>query len=168
MYLGEWICSDPDCGRINYAINRKVGQEIGIDIAKQSRGLFSADDWQCCSCMNINWARRTHCNRCNTPKVRIVEERNGYGGGYNDRQHVEYIKRDDTNDDYDDYGRKKRSKGREIINNKSADLSLSDISDDDEDLSKYDLSECNDTEILNDYAEKYNSRSRSRSSPNTK
>ena len=52
--------------------------------------MFSAEDWQCGKCGNINWARRDNCNVCNGPKVEEVEERTGLGGGFNERENVEY------------------------------------------------------------------------------
>lgn len=87
--------------------------------------MFSADDWQCSKCGNVNWARRQQCNMCNAPKFGEVEERTGYGGGYNDRGVVEYKeRRDDDDDEYDEFGR--RRKKRKI-----------DRSDDDSKDSKY-------------------------------
>lgn len=56
----------------------------------------------------MNWARRQTCNMCNAPKIGEVEERTGYGGGFNEREGVEYIKRDESDDEYDEFGRKKK------------------------------------------------------------
>lgn len=39
---------------------------------------------------------------CNAPKFGEIEERTGYGGGYNERGVVEYIKRDESDDEYDE------------------------------------------------------------------
>ena len=145
--------------------------QIGKQLAEKSKGLFSAEDWQCSKCGNINWARqvtrslrvfhiciifffnqtykisnlnflktwyvntvikvrvsngtvttetvhavwkcdhgqshkhdhdryepwlksftvrRDTCNVCNGPKVQIEEERTGLGGGFNERENVEY------------------------------------------------------------------------------
>ncbi len=52
-----------------------LGTEIGKAAAEKSKGLFSADDWQCGKCGNVNWARRSTCNICNGPKVGV-----GWGG----------------------------------------------------------------------------------------
>jgi uncharacterized OB-fold protein len=61
---------------------KKMGVEIGKGLAEKSKGLFSADDWQCGKCGNVNWARRSTCNICNASKVGEVEERTGLGGGF--------------------------------------------------------------------------------------
>ena len=62
-------------------------------------------------CGNVNWARRKTCNVCNAPKLADLERRTGYGGGYMDRQDVEYIKRD-YDEEFDEFGRKKKKAGQ--------------------------------------------------------
>ncbi|KHN85452.1 Zinc finger Ran-binding domain-containing protein 2 [Toxocara canis] len=120
---GEWACVDAKCAYINSdrrsACERcgkskprsknRVGREIGKDAAEKSKGLFAAEDWACTKCGNVNWARRTTCNICNAPKLGDLEVRTGYGGGYMDRQNVEYIERKDD-DEFDEFGRKKKRK----------------------------------------------------------
>ncbi|CAH0554445.1 unnamed protein product [Brassicogethes aeneus] len=178
----DWTCEE--CGNVNFArrINcnrcfkargpvtsskRKLGTEIGKSAAEKSKGLFSADDWQCNKCGNVNWARRQQCNVCNAPKFTDQEERTGFGGGYNDRGVVEYKERADSDDDYDEFGRrKKKRKGSEQGSNcdseeekvvkkpekvveekkieEKEEEEEEDDDDDDGDLSKYDLSDWGD------------------------
>ncbi|KAK0395097.1 hypothetical protein QR680_001117 [Steinernema hermaphroditum] len=114
---GEWACVDSKCAYINretYTSCRScgkekprvklcVGQEIGKDVAEKSNGLFSPQDWVCTKCNNVNWARRNVCNVCKAKKFGGTEARTGYGGGYMDRQDVEYISRK-TDDEFDEFG----------------------------------------------------------------
>lgn len=65
------------CNKEGNASKKKLGTEIGKSAAEKSRGLFSAEDWQCSKCANVNWARRQSCNLCNAPKFIDAEERTG-------------------------------------------------------------------------------------------
>nr|CAG4646601.1 EOG090X0ECZ [Macrothrix elegans] len=184
---GDWTCPDTNCANVNFArrtaCNRcgkpkeeekprvkKLGIEIGKDAAEKSKGLFSADDWMCTKCGNVNWARRSTCNVCNAPRFGEVEERTGYGGGYNERGVVEYKERNDSDDEFDEFGRIKKKFRKSDVSYKDEkeikepddeeedEEDDDDDDDDDGDLSKYDLSGWGDES--NDKSDKKDSESK--------
>ncbi|CAD5212465.1 unnamed protein product [Bursaphelenchus okinawaensis] len=120
---GEWVCQEGKCSQINQEHFRvcegcgknkpkpkvRAAAELGKQMAEKSKGLFSAEDWACTKCGNVNWARRNTCNLCNAKRFSDAEQRTGFGGGYNDRQNVEYVKRE-YDEQFDEFGRKKKKK----------------------------------------------------------
>ncbi|EYC05405.1 hypothetical protein Y032_0082g1565 [Ancylostoma ceylanicum] len=158
---GEWACTDPKCAQVNAEYRNaceacgkskprsknRVGKEIGKEMADKSKGLFAAEDWVCSKCGNVNWARRKTCNVCNAPKLADLEKRTGYGGGFNDRQDIEYIKRD-HDDEFDEFGRKKKRKedpnaapppSREIYETKDTSALDEEEEEEEGEISKYKL-----------------------------
>ncbi|XP_011094224.1 transcription initiation factor TFIID subunit 15 [Sesamum indicum] len=81
-------------------------------------GLFGPNDWPCPMCGNINWAKRTKCNICNTNKPGLSEGgvRGGRGGGYKelDEEEIEETRRrrreaeEDDGEMYDEFGNLKK------------------------------------------------------------
>ncbi|XP_031271959.1 transcription initiation factor TFIID subunit 15 [Pistacia vera] len=142
---GDWMCPNTSCSNINFAFrgvcNRcgtarpagvsgggtrtggrgrgrggvesgSHGRQIGA-----STGLFGPNDWPCPMCGNINWAKRTKCNICNTNKPGHNEGgvRGGRGGGYKelDEEELEETKRrrreaEDDGELYDEFGNLKK------------------------------------------------------------
>ncbi|RDD38004.1 Zinc finger Ran-binding domain-containing protein 2 [Trichoplax sp. H2] len=169
---GDWECPDSSCGNVNFAWRKSCnrcgkGQEkksdtiqkpknIGKNAATKSGGLFSAEDWQCSKCGNVNWSRRLECNICKTAKFIKVEHRSGFGGGYYERDNVEYINRDESDGEYDDFGRKKKkfrrvgdedgTDAQEYEDEPTRDEEEDEEDVEEEDAGKYDLSGFGDEE----------------------
>ncbi|KAH7569796.1 hypothetical protein JRO89_XS05G0001400 [Xanthoceras sorbifolium] len=143
---GDWLCPNTSCTNVNFAFrgvcNRcgtarpagasgggmgaggrgrgrggndsgNPGRQIGA-----SAGLFGPNDWPCPMCANINWAKRTKCNICNTNKPGHNEGgvRGGRGGGYKelDEEEIEETRRrrreaeEDDGELYDEFGNLKK------------------------------------------------------------
>lgn len=118
---GDWEC--PECKNINFAKrtecnrckaskplpdrkDRKPATHLG-----GPPGLFKEGDWVCPKCRNVNFQRRNKCNRCGEMKPDDNEVRTGKAGGHYDRQDPKDRKNfKESDDEYDDFGRKKKKK----------------------------------------------------------
>ena len=58
--------------------------------AAKTNGMFKAGDWQCGTCGNTNWEKRSKCNVCQALKFPVIEERAGLGGGFKENSNVQY------------------------------------------------------------------------------
>ncbi|KAK1259178.1 hypothetical protein QJS04_geneDACA021505 [Acorus gramineus] len=143
---GDWACPNTSCSNVNFAFRgvcnrcgtaRPAGASGlgggggrgrgrgGNDPGGRGRppvggptGLFGPNDWSCPMCGNINWAKRTKCNICNTNKPGHNEGgvRGGRAGGYKefDEEELEEIKRrrreaeEDDGEMYDEFGNLKK------------------------------------------------------------
>ena len=52
-----FICHPPLARPMIGGKTKPGGIQIGKHLAEKSKGLFSAEDWQCATCGNVNWAR---------------------------------------------------------------------------------------------------------------
>ncbi|KAK9106366.1 hypothetical protein Syun_022377 [Stephania yunnanensis] len=142
---GDWSCPNTSCGNVNFAF-RGVCNRCGSarpsgtsgtgggagrgkgrgadDSGGRGRslggptGLFGPNDWPCPMCANINWAKRTKCNICNTNKPGHNEGgvRGGRAGGYKelDEEEIEETRRrrkeaeEDDGELYDEFGNLKK------------------------------------------------------------
>eukprot|EP00249_Psilotum_nudum_P017548 c26383_g1_i1 orf=423-1823(-) len=144
---GDWLCPNPSCTNVNFAFrgvcnrcgtarpvgsSKTAGGGMGVgrgrgrrgDTSERGRGpsgppgLFGPNDWTCPMCGNINWAKRTKCNICNTTKPGHNEggAREGRAGGYKeyDQAEIEETKRrrreaeEDDGEMYDEFGNLKK------------------------------------------------------------
>ncbi|WOL10981.1 transcription initiation factor TFIID subunit 15 isoform X1 [Canna indica] len=142
---GDWMCPNTSCANVNFAFrgvcNRcGTARPAGVggtgagagrgrgrgggDTGGRARpvggptGLFGPNDWPCPMCGNINWAKRTKCNICNTNKPGHNEGgvRGGRAGGYKelDEEEIEETRRrrreaeEDDGEIYDEFGNLKK------------------------------------------------------------
>ncbi|KAK4766148.1 hypothetical protein SAY87_007790 [Trapa incisa] len=142
---GDWSCPNTSCSNVNFAFRGVCnrcgtarpagggggshgggrGRGRGADSGTGGRsaagapaGLFGPNDWPCPMCGNINWAKRTKCNICNTNKPGHNEGgvRGGRAGGYKelDEEEIEETRRrrreadEDDGEMYDEFGNLKK------------------------------------------------------------
>ncbi|XP_058097961.1 transcription initiation factor TFIID subunit 15-like isoform X2 [Magnolia sinica] len=145
---GDWLCPNTSCANVNFAFrgvcnrcgtarpagasgtgagsggrgrgrsNNDSGGRGRAAAAGGPTGLFGPNDWPCPMCGNINWAKRTKCNICNTNKPGHNEGgvRGGRAGGYKelDEEEIEETRRrrreaeEDDGEMYDEFGNLKK------------------------------------------------------------
>ncbi|XP_018682439.2 transcription initiation factor TFIID subunit 15 isoform X2 [Musa acuminata AAA Group] len=143
---GDWMCPNTSCSNVNFAFRgvcnrcgtarpagvggtgaggggrgRGRGSGDAGGVARSvggPTGLFGPNDWPCPMCGNINWAKRTKCNICNTNKPGHNEGgvRGGRAGGYKelDEEEIEETRRrrreaeEDDGEIYDEFGNLKK------------------------------------------------------------
>ncbi|CAM0149553.1 unnamed protein product [Urochloa decumbens] len=106
-------------GRGRGSVDARGSSRAGVAAASGGPpGLFGPNDWSCPMCGNINWAKRSKCNICNTSKPGTNEGgvRGGRGGGYKelDEEELEEVKKrrkeaeEDDGEIYDEFGNLKK------------------------------------------------------------
>ncbi|KAK8797415.1 hypothetical protein WA158_004623 [Blastocystis sp. Blastoise] len=173
----NWKC--PTCGNMNWAwrndCNRcktKAPKEV-LTVQKEDKPFRQKvpnqkpTDWECEKCHNINWDYRKTCNKCDAPKPGLVKEepRTGLGGGYYERQDPsDRVQHEDSDDEFDDFGRRKKGAKKD---SKLAELmALNDQIRGDIDT-KNSNNNYKDSRSNNNNRDRYNSRSRSNSRHNS-
>lgn len=127
---GDWEC--PECKNINFAkrieCNRcKASKPLPSKKDRRSAthlggppGLFKEGDWPCPKCRNVNFQKRNKCNRCGEGRPDDNEVRTGKAGGHYDRQDLKDKKNyKESDDEFDDFGRKKKKSRRRDNNSRS-------------------------------------------------
>mmetsp|Transcript_22372 Transcript_22372/g.55114 ORF Transcript_22372/g.55114 Transcript_22372/m.55114 type:complete len:142 (-) Transcript_22372:202-627(-) len=107
-------------GPIGRGIRQVDPEKPRAELDRRDRGdrmpVPREGDWACPMCFNQNWAKRTECNVCNTPRPGTSaanERRDGRGGGFLERQETAAKSKravEDDDDEYDDFGRKKKKR----------------------------------------------------------
>lgn len=156
---GDWLCPNSSCSNVNFAFRgvcnrcgtaRPAGSSGGGGGGGRGRGrgtndpgrgrgvggppgLFGPNDWSCPMCGNINWAKRTKCNVCNTNKPGHNEGgvRGGRAGGYKelDEEEIEETRRrrreaeEDDGEMYDEFGNLKKKFRAKTQQNENSQIS---------------------------------------------
>jgi hypothetical protein len=87
----------------------KIGNAINVEMVNKYSNSDHVSNDNFFSFL-VNWARRNSCNMCNVPRFSEVEQRTGYGGGFNEREKVEYKERGLDDDEFDEFGRRKKQR----------------------------------------------------------